>query len=177
MWAILCLTAACAADAGDPLKTPMDESGPGMSGELDGSSGGGGGEDDQFGDGAPSPGMDTGTVVVGDDSGGGPPDSGPGGGQPEAAPDTSTGLDANAAPETSIDGGCLQSIPTSCPDCVTQNPPDVPVCQRYLACFANNNCNPNTACGTNSGICGVNTVGGGEAPYTAAVTTYNCACQ
>jgi hypothetical protein len=172
-WVVLCLNAACAADAGDPLKTPMDESGPGMSGELDGSSGGGSGADDEVVDGAPSPGLDTG-VVGGDDGGEGPPDSGQGGGLPEAAPDTSTGGDANPAPG---DGGCnLQSIPTSCPNCVTQNMSDMPICKTYVMCFATNNCNPNTACGTNGGVCGVNTIGGGEAPYTAAVTTYNCAC-
>jgi hypothetical protein len=71
---------------------------------------------------------------------------------------------------------CLTSIPAGCPDCKTQNSSDEPICQQYLQCFIKNDCNPSTACGDNTGICGVNTVGGGEAPYTAAVATYNCAC-
>jgi hypothetical protein len=167
-WVVLSLNAACAADAGDPLKTPMDESGPGVSTELDAS---GEAPDDDFGDSA-APGTETGAVVGGDDAGEGPPDSSQGGAQP----DTSTGLDADAVPEASFgDGGCLQDISASCA-CKTQNASDMPICQRYVMCFATNNCNPNTACGTNSGVCGVNTIGGGEAPYTAAVTTYNCAC-
>jgi hypothetical protein len=75
------------------------------------------------------------------------------------------------------DAGCdLQNTPAGCPDCMTQSAADMPICQQYLMCFETNNCNPNAACGSNDGVCGVNTVGGGEAPYSAAVATYNCAC-
>ncbi len=75
------------------------------------------------------------------------------------------------------DAGCdLQNIPTGCPDCMTENASFMPVCQEYLMCFSENGCNPSNACGSNDGVCGVNTIGGGEAPYQAAVTTYNCAC-
>jgi hypothetical protein len=54
---------------------------------------------------------------------------------------------------------------------------DMPICEMYLTCYANNNCNPADACGSNDGVCGVNTVGGGSAPQSAAVATYNCACM
>ncbi|HLK35643.1 MAG TPA: hypothetical protein VKU41_02750, partial [Polyangiaceae bacterium] len=75
------------------------------------------------------------------------------------------------------DGPCnLQSLPSSCPDCMTQNASDAPICKMYLQCFATNACDPATACGSNDGVCGVNKIGGGEAPYQAAVATYKCAC-
>ncbi len=56
------------------------------------------------------------------------------------------------------------------------NASDQPKCQEYLMCFATNNCNPSDPCGQNNGVCGVNTIGGGNAPYDAAVQTYKCAC-
>jgi hypothetical protein len=47
----------------------------------------------------------------------------------------------------------------------------------YLSCYQANQCNPNTSCGTDpTGVCGVNTIGGGQAPLVAAVVTYNCVC-
>jgi hypothetical protein len=46
----------------------------------------------------------------------------------------------------------------------------------YLPCYEANNCNPNDSCATNpDGVCGVNTLGGGNAPQTAANNTYACA--
>ena len=59
---------------------------------------------------------------------------------------------------------------------MTQNASDMPICEKYIQCYIMNDCDPTTACGQNSGICGVNTVGGGNAPMSAAVTTYMCAC-
>lgn len=71
-------------------------------------------------------------------------------------------------------GSCLEKVPASCPDCVTQNAGDAVVCRLYLQCFAT--CNPSQPCAAPDGVCGVNTLGGGTAPYMAAVTTYRCAC-
>jgi hypothetical protein len=157
------LNAACAADPGDPLKT-IDDGGPGRSADLD-APGGGGGDDADLGTDSSSPAVDTG-ALVGDDAGDAHADTGQGVTQPEAAAEASVG-----------DGGCnLLNIPASCPDCKTMNASDIPICQKYLMCFSDHGCNPSTACGLNDGICGVNTVGGGEAPYQAAVATYNCAC-
>jgi hypothetical protein len=82
-----------------------------------------------------------------------------------------------SVPDAAPDGAaCLVNIPSSCPNCATQNANDKPVCEQYIQCFITNACDPAAACGSNTGICGVNTVGGGEAPYGAAVATYDCAC-
>jgi hypothetical protein len=86
---------------------------------------------------------------------------------PDGGDDGGPGSQSDARP-------CLDEIPASCPDCVTQNPGDAVVCRRYLRCFAS--CDPSQPCGAEDGVCGVNTLGGGTAPYTAAVTTYRCAC-
>jgi hypothetical protein len=59
---------------------------------------------------------------------------------------------------------------------MTMNASDKPICQQYLDCYLAQSCNPANACGQNSGVCGVNTIGGGNAPRDAAVATYNCAC-
>jgi len=60
---------------------------------------------------------------------------------------------------------------------MTQNQSDHPVCEKYLTCYATNNCNPSASCSTNpDGVCGVNKIGGGTAPQTYAIQTYNCAC-
>ncbi len=174
--AALCFGAACAADPGDPLKTVSDDSGSIVTENPDGASGEIG-DDAALGDDTSSSEMDTGPVGS-DDAGGAVPDADQGGGQPDAGPDTSMGLDASGTPEVSVgDGGCnLASIPAKCPNCMTQNASDKPVCQTYVRCFLTNDCNPNTACGSNDGVCGVNKIGGGEAPYSAAVATYDCAC-
>jgi|HubBroStandDraft_6_1064221.scaffolds.fasta_scaffold42321_2 hypothetical protein len=174
--AALCFSAACAADPGDPLKTVSDGSGLPVTENPD-AGGGDIGDDAPFGDDSSASEMETG-AVGGDDAGDMSSDADQGGGQPEAGPETGPGLDANSAPETSVgDGGCnLQSIPTSCPNCATQNQSDMPICKTYLMCFSTNGCDPHTACGSNDGTCGVNKLGGGEAPYTAAVATYDCAC-
>jgi hypothetical protein len=60
--------------------------------------------------------------------------------------------------------------------CNTMNMSDKPKCMEYINCYINNNCIPTNACGQNSGVCGVNTIGGGNAPKDAAVATYMCAC-
>jgi hypothetical protein len=82
--------------------------------------------------------------------------------------------------DAEADAGCLANIPSTCPDCATQNMGDVAHCKTYLQCFAANGCDPTvagTACASNSGICGPNTIGGGTAPMQAAIQTYKCACQ
>lgn len=72
---------------------------------------------------------------------------------------------------------CLENIPPNCPVCQTQNASDKPKCMEYLQCYLDNNCNPADPCGSNpDAICGVNHIGGGNAPKDAAVQTYNCAC-
>ncbi len=87
-----------------------------------------------------------------------------------------------SAPDTGVADGAVAAClpdppPVNCPDCKTQNLSDHPVCELYLTCYRNNDCDPNTSCGTNpSGVCGVNTIGGGSAPQSAAITTYDCAC-
>lgn len=72
--------------------------------------------------------------------------------------------------------GCLQNPPGTCAVCATQNMSDKPKCMEYITCYINNNCRPTDPCGQLSGVCGVNTIGGGNAPRDAAVTTYMCAC-
>ena len=63
---------------------------------------------------------------------------------------------------------------------MTQNASDAPICQMYIACYLARSCNPtpslNAPCAQNDGVCGVNTIGGGNAPMSAAVATYTCAC-
>jgi hypothetical protein len=169
LWAVTCVACARAGagdttDPGDSPTAPMGASGSG--------------------EGSPSP---NGTTSADDE--GSPNESGDGGA------DASTGNGADGAleagdiegeavadgmvvvPEASPDGSaCLLAIPSSCPNCMTQNASDKPACQLYLQCFIANDCDPSAACGSNDGVCGVNTVGGGEAPYTAAVATYDCAC-
>jgi hypothetical protein len=156
-----CLDAACAADPGDSPKSP-----PGGTGPADDS-------------GVPSPSES--------EDASGPstePEAGSAAGDGGAASDgddASTVADAaaldDAVVEANVDAACaLQNIPSSCPNCMTQNASDMPVCEMYVRCFIENSCNPGTACGSNDGVCGVNTIGGGEAPYQAAVQTYDCAC-
>jgi hypothetical protein len=154
-----CLDAACAADPGDSPKSapagpgPADDSGVPTGSESEDSSG-------------PSTVPETGSAASDGD-------------------DASTVADAvadaaaldDAGVEANVDAACaLQNIPSSCPNCMTQNASDMPVCEMYVRCFIQNSCNPGTACGSNDGVCGVNTIGGGEAPYQAAVQTYDCAC-
>jgi hypothetical protein len=75
---------------------------------------------------------------------------------------------------------CLNSIPATCNVCQSQNSGDVTTCKNvYLPCYVNHNCNPNDnaqgQCGYQDGVCGVNRLGGGSAPQTAAINTYACA--
>jgi hypothetical protein len=173
--AIARASAGCAADPGDPLKSslsgstlngedsgaPEDEGNDGSSSQAGGSSSSGG---------APS-GSSGGAVTTNEEASTSAMESGSGG-----TPDATGG--APPARDASVDGpACLESIPSSCPDCATQNASDKPVCERYIACFIANDCDPNDPCGENDGVCGVNTIGGGDAPLTAAVLTYNCACN
>jgi hypothetical protein len=58
-----------------------------------------------------------------------------------------------------------------------QNASDRPKCEEYLECYRTNDCVPTAACGQNDGVCGVNTIGGGQSPREAAVATYTCACM
>jgi hypothetical protein len=165
----LCLCVACAADAGDPSKL---YAGSGGDVEVAVDSGGGGADAVGF---------------PGEDSGGGG-DVGSTGVAPDTSTGSSSGGDDATAPEAGIEAGvsdarvsgdtsgCLANIPSSCPDCMTQNASDMPKCEMYLQCFAANDCNPADACGSNDGVCGVNTIGGGEAPLMAATQTYHCAC-
>jgi hypothetical protein len=157
------MVVACAADPGDPPKSMPDDGG------LNATDGLGGSAIDREND-------TTETDPV--------PEAGEAGTEADEGSDASTGVtvsvDASGFDvivEASVDAGCnLQAIPSSCPNCATQNASDVPTCQKYVRCFIDNGCNPGTACGSNDGVCGVNTIGGGEAPYQAAVQTYNCAC-
>jgi hypothetical protein len=176
-WSIgvtLGLCVACAADAGDPSK--LVGSGGGVSGTVDS---GGGGMDVE------SPPVEDSSAAgsdVGSAAEAGSPDSGADGGSAETG-----SLDDASAPEadgggSTSDGGesadalaCLRNIPSNCA-CMTQNASDEPICEKYVSCFADNDCNPSDACGSNDGVCGVNTLGGGGAPLAAAVQTYNCAC-
>jgi hypothetical protein len=59
---------------------------------------------------------------------------------------------------------------------MVQNASDKPHCELYIQCFITNNCDPKSACAADDGVCGVNTIGGGTPPLTAAVATFNCAC-
>lgn len=163
-WAIVAApllgaAAACAADPGDSPKSAADDA---SSGSDVGLSSDTGGEAEGSSGGRDAPGVD---VVNGSDG---------------LAPET--GSDVDAGNDTGIiDAGsdaltCLQNIPGNCPDCMTQNASDKPICEKYIQCFITNDCNPHMACGSNNGVCGVNTIGGGYAPYNAAVATYDCAC-
>ena len=73
--------------------------------------------------------------------------------------------------------GGLQNLPPQCIPCQTMNQSDKPKCQEYLDCYIANLCEPVDACGQLDGVCGVNTIGGGNAPRDAAIATYMCACQ
>jgi hypothetical protein len=193
----LCFATACAADPGDASKTTTADGGMGIIGS---DSGAGGGLDSGGGNGLDSGGggfTDTSspdaTQTTLNDSGGGGIESGlmmdSGGGvdAPSSGPEAS--IEAAAGPEASIpdaakeasppvDAGpdCLKNIPASCPDCMTMNASDKPNCELYIACYMTNSCDPSTACGSNDGVCGVNKIGGGSAPQSAAVATYMCAC-
>jgi hypothetical protein len=157
--------AACAADPGDAPKTSSD--GPTMSGN-----------DASF-----DAGMDQVDAHVASDSSILPPVDALAESAADAPPDVAP-VDAraevgvvDAGPDVIVDGAaCLGSIPASCPDCMTQNASDKPICEQYIQCFLAQGCDPHTACGSSTGVCGVNTIGGGAAPYTAAVATYDCAC-
>jgi hypothetical protein len=165
------LCVACAADTGDPSKLV----GTDLPLRVD----------------SGAAGMDVGTAPVEDSSAGsdvgsaveaGSLDTGADGGSAETG-----SLNDASAIEAEGEGGfsdagesadalaCLRNIPAKCA-CMTQNASDEPICEKYVTCFADNDCNPSDACGSNDGVCGVNTLGGGEAPLAAAVKTYDCAC-
>ena len=74
-------------------------------------------------------------------------------------------------------GHCLDNIPMSCPNCVTQNPSEQARCLQFLDCYRTYDCDPATACGQSSGVCGVNVIGGPSSARDASVVTYQCACN
>jgi hypothetical protein len=176
------MAVACGADGGDPLKTPED-----AASGTDGASGGNGSGDD----GASSP-EDATVGSSGSSSSGagtsassGSASSGSGSGSSGSA--SSSGSDASG---TTNDGGAIDDVTIplvdgaaclmdtgSCPVCATQNASDMPQCMQYLACYETSACNPHTSCGAMDAVCGVNTIGGGNAPQTAAIATYDCACH
>jgi hypothetical protein len=194
-WTLLvafCAATACAADQGDLLKSSFSDEESDNDSSTGLGAGGGGGTGGAGGEGFGG----TGGASSGGDAGG---TGGTGGGELEASTDTgpndativdtgsgTTTRDAVVSDMASSDVGipdvsgdaanCLNNIPASCPDCMTQNASDQPKCEDYIQCFLNNDCNPSTSCGSMDGVCGVNTIGGGLAPYNAAMTTYMCAC-
>jgi hypothetical protein len=118
--------------------------------------------------------------------------------KPDAA--TNDASDAKAAADAPADSNDASPLDTGVADasaCVTsldviamsdagacrcnpQNASDIPYCQLYVACYATNHCNPhdngNGQCGYLNGVCGVNTLGHGTAPQSAAITAFDCAC-
>lgn len=177
------MAASCAADSGDATKTLEDGMAP-----LQGASGGNVmlGGDGAYG------GQDSATGSV--DNGGGSTSSGgigaassssSGSSGSSASGSSGSGRGSDAAPG---DGGGAEAAPIvdgaaclmdtgACAVCVTQNSGDVTACMAYLSCYETNNCNPHTACGSMDAVCGVNTIGGGNAPQAAAIATYDCACH
>jgi hypothetical protein len=214
----MCVGMACAADQGDPSKSPDGGGGGdvvrppmggaggagGSSGE-DGSYAGSGGSGNSGGSGGSgvldSGGLDGSGGSGGSDaddsggaggaagSGGSGGAAGSGGGAAGSGGTGGTGGSGGAGGAGGtgvVDSGpvgdaasCLNNISAAC-SCASmvQNASDAPYCEKYIKCFLANACNPNNnnACAENSGVCGVNTIGGGEAPLTAAIATYNCAC-
>jgi hypothetical protein len=186
-WTLLCslgLVTACAADAGDASKALAtgviaDGDGGGIVGndgsESTGVDSAGGGADGAGGGGFDAGSSDSTTVSSND-----------GGSLETSVADVGASPDTSAPPEASVDTGpappidagpdCLKNIPASCPNCMTMNASDMPACEKYIACYLTNSCNPTDACGGTDGVCGVNMVGGGSAPQTAAEATYACAC-
>jgi len=166
------IAAGCAADPGDPPKGTAGDPASGDDGASALGTTSSGGVVARGSDGAPAGGDGEG-VATGDDAA---TVAAP---VPEAsvasAADATTATTLDAAPP---DGSaCLASIPPSCPSCATQNASDHPICEQYIQCFITNGCDPSMSCGSSTGVCGVNTVGGGNAPYAAAVATYQCACS
>jgi hypothetical protein len=169
-------TLACAADAGDPAKTLEDGTSA-----LDGASGGGETPGD---DGTSNTGQD---ATVGGSASGGGSSSGTGSASGSSGSAGSSGGDAGGPADDGstpdaviaplVDGAaCLMDTGT-CPVCATQNAGDVTKCMQYLTCYETNGCNPHTSCGAMDAVCGVNTIGGGNAPQTAAIATFDCACH
>jgi hypothetical protein len=166
-------SAGCAADPGDPLKSSSAGSTLNEDSSAPAAEGDGGGP-------PPASGSSSSGGTVSGSSGGGV--TGEDASMSAMESGGGSTLDAtNGAPpvrDASADGtACLTSIPSSCPDCATQNASDKPACEQYIQCFITNDCDPSDSCGSNDGVCGVNTIGGGEAPYNAAAATYACACN
>ncbi len=84
----------------------------------------------------------------------------------------------NCPAETLVCGeavNCLAVIPEECA-CDPQNASDIPLCEAYVQCYLDNDCDPTSteACATTT--CSVNEIGGGNAPQQAALDVYRCAC-
>jgi hypothetical protein len=76
-------------------------------------------------------------------------------------------------------GTCLASRPAGCEcaDSPNINPNEIAECQVYVDCFIDNACSPTATCADNDGVCGVNTLGGGTAPFNHASWVFSCACD
>ncbi len=90
---------------------------------------------------------------------------------------------ACAAPTSCIAKELNSQGPSGCGLCVNINSSDVPLCKAYLLCYFLHICNPVTGkdstgadCVGNTGVCGINAIGGGNAPRDAAVASFTCAC-
>lgn len=182
----IAMAAACAADSGDAAKTLEDGMAP-----LQGASGGSvmlggdgsyGGQDsttgnvDNGGGSTSSSGIGATSGSSGSSSSSSSSASGSNGGSSGGSDATaSDGASTEAAPI--VDGAACLIDTGTCAVCATQNSSDVPKCMQYLSCYETNGCNPHTACGSMDSVCGVNTIGGGNAPQTAAIATYDCACH
>jgi len=108
------------------------------------------------------------------------------------APDAPADAPADSNDASALDTGvadasaCVASLETIATSdagacrCNPQNASDIPYCQQYVACYATNDCNPhdnsNGQCGYQDGVCGVNTLGHGTAPQSAAIASFDCAC-
>ena len=75
-----------------------------------------------------------------------------------------------------------QSSCALCP--AVSGTPVVSKSKSYLVCYIVNECDPltgvnsnGTDCASSSAVCGVNTIGGGNASQAAAIATYTCACS
>jgi hypothetical protein len=73
---------------------------------------------------------------------------------------------------------CLASIPTECACASKTTDSNVAgKCDTIIKCYLDNDCTPSTsACVTNDGLCGVNTLKMDSAPVTVASSVYTCAC-
>src|ERR1700733_5101179 len=125
-WSIstaLCLCVACAADAGDPSK--VDAGHEAITVDAGGGADTGGGSGQDSGGGFPPP--DAGTPPPGPDAGGMDATSGNDatGGNETSVPEAAADVEAPDVVVTADASGCLNPVPSTCPDCMTQNAGDM----------------------------------------------------